>query len=495
MKRSTWKKSVVVLLVALLALLAACEQTNNPSGDVTGNQSSEFCNVVFDTNGGSTIPTQQVEKNSIIQPPKTERTGYTFAGWSYDFSSPIQEDVHAVASWTPNTYKITYLPNGGTLDEQKQEVTFDKPFTLKTPTREAYYFGGWYIDDVPFTDQGVWSHTKDLTLQAKWEEMPCFIVENGTIVRIASFAKDRQTYTIPEMINGERIIAIGSGVFQNRKDLTSITIPDSVTSIGNYAFGGCTGLTSISIPSSVTSIGNYAFCGCTGLTSITIPNSVTSIDAAFEGCTGLNSITIPNSVTSIGNSVFNGCSGLTSFTIPSRVTRIGSSVFIGCSSLTSITIPSNVIDINRGSFADCSSLISITVDQDNPVYHASGNCLIQTKEKILILGCKNSVIPSDGSVTSIGAHAFSGCTGLTSIVIPDSVTSIDAFAFNDCTGLTSIVIPNSITYIDFYSFGNCSNLTNIQFNGTKAQWQAIAKNSFWDINTGSYTVHCTDGDI
>lgn len=86
MKRSTWKKSVVVLLVALLALLAACEQTNNPSGDVTGDQSSKFCNVVFDTNGGSTIPTQQVEKNSIIQPPKTERTGYTFAGWSYDCS-------------------------------------------------------------------------------------------------------------------------------------------------------------------------------------------------------------------------------------------------------------------------------------------------------------------------------------------------------------------------------------------------------------------------
>ena len=94
--------------------------------------------------------------------------------------------------------------------------------------------------------------------------------------------------------------------------LTSITIPDSVTSIGYAAFYGCTGLTSVTIPDSVTSIGNWAFCGCTGLTSVTIPDSVTSIKyCAFSGCTGLTSVTIGDSVTSIDDYAFYGCTGLT----------------------------------------------------------------------------------------------------------------------------------------------------------------------------------------
>ena len=84
-------------------------------------------------------------------------------------------------------------------------------------------------------------------------------------------------------------------------------------------------------------IGNSAFSGCSGLTSITIPDSVTTIsDSAFSNCSGLTSITIPNSVTTIGNSAFSNCSGLTSITIPNSVTFIGNYAFINCSSLTSI---------------------------------------------------------------------------------------------------------------------------------------------------------------
>ena len=111
----------------------------------------------------------------------------------------------------------------------------------------------------------------------------------------------------------------------------------SVTSIGDRAFHQID-VTSITIPNSVTSIGKEAFCGCSGLTSITIPNSVTSIGSSvFERCSKLTSITIPNSVTSIGDNAFEGCSKLTSITIPNSVTSIGSSAFYNCSSLTSIT--------------------------------------------------------------------------------------------------------------------------------------------------------------
>ncbi len=151
-------------------------------------------------------------------------------------------------------------------------------------------------------------------------------------------------------------------VFYNCTSLTSITIPDSVTSIGNSAFNSCTSLTSITIPDSVTRIGKYAFYDCSSLTSITIPDSVTSIgESVFSFCSSLTSITIPDSVTSIGNSAFYGCSSLTSLTIPNSVTSIGYAAFYDCSSLTSITIPDSVTSIVESAFEDCTNLKTISL--------------------------------------------------------------------------------------------------------------------------------------
>ena len=130
--------------------------------------------------------------------------------------------------------------------------------------------------------------------------------------------------------------------------LTSITIPNSVTSIGDDALYGCSGLTSVTIPNSVTTIGICAFSGCFGLTSVTIPNSVTSIGTeAFWGCKGLTSVTIPNSVTSIGGSAFRYCSGLTSVTIGSGVTSIGEWAFDGVDIPTVISLIENPFTITR----------------------------------------------------------------------------------------------------------------------------------------------------
>ena len=215
--------------------------------------------------------------------------------------------------------------------------------------------------------------------------------------------------------------------FSGCSGLTSITIPNSVTSIGYGAFKDCSGLTSITIPNSVTSI-DGAFSGCSGLTSITIPNSVTSIDGAFSACSGLTSITIPNSVTSIKGGAFADCSGLSSVTIPNSVTSIGNGAFYGCSGLTSITIPNSVTSIGDHAFYGCSGLTSITIPN---------------------------------SVTNIESYAFDGCSGLTSITIPNSVTSIGDGAFADCSGLTSITIPNSVTSIGGSAFSDCSSLTSI----------------------------------
>ncbi len=128
----------------------------------------------------------------------------------------------------------------------------------------------------------------------------------------------------------------------NIEDLTSAVIGDCVTTFSSDfggVFASCTSLTSVTIPNSVTSIGDELFSDCRSLTSVTIPNSVTTIGSyAFAYCSSLTSMTIPNSVTSIGMGAFGNCSSLTSVTIPSGVTSISRSAFEGCSSLTSITV-------------------------------------------------------------------------------------------------------------------------------------------------------------
>ena len=217
--------------------------------------------------------------------------------------------------------------------------------------------------------------------------------------------------------NTYSVISIGDSAFGYCSSLTSITIPDSVTTISWRAFYYCSSLTSITIPNSVTSIGEYAFGDCTSLTSITIPDSVTSIsNMAFYGCSSLAEITVDsnnavykdidgNLYTKDGKTLIKYAVGkvATSFTLPESVTIIGEGAFSFCTSLTSITIPNSVTSIGGGAFGYCSSLASITIP--------------------------------DG-VTSIGNNAFSNCTSLTSITIPDSVTSIGSSAFHGCSSLT-----------------------------------------------------------
>lgn len=143
--------------------------------------------------------------------------------------------------------------------------------------------------------------------------------------------------------------------------LTSVTIPDSVTTIGDYAFEECSGLTDVNVGSGVTSIGDGVFGYCTDLTSIVIPDSVTSIGChAFSHCSSLTSITIPDSVTTIGEGAFSDCTGLTEVHIGSGVTTIGEWAFYKCSGLTSITIPDSVTSIGGSAFQYCSNLNEIT---------------------------------------------------------------------------------------------------------------------------------------
>ena len=213
----------------------------------------------------------------------------------------------------------------------------------------------------------------------------------------------------------------------------------------------------------------------------------TIADRAFKDCTAMRTITVGKSVNLIGYDAFSNCSslitvnwnakdykdsdsnyatfyfvrGISSFNFGNEVKRIPPLLCAGMTNLKSVTIPNSVTSIGNQAFSGCSGLSSIVVNSGNPVYDSSNNCnaIIETASKTLIVGCKNTVIPN--SVTSIGGFAFYGCSGLTSVTIPNSVTSIGESAFCGCSGLTSVTIPNSVTSIGYSAFRNCSGLTSV----------------------------------
>src|SRR5574344_365941 len=210
--------------------------------------------------------------------------------------------------------------------------------------------------------------------------------------------------------NGDKsVTAIGNSAFVfARQSLTSITIPDSVTSIGEMVFAGCKSLISVTFggDSQLTSIGYDAFGNCSSLTSITIPNNVTSIgNSAFSGCLGLTSITFGENsqLANLGNYAFSGCSSLTSIIIPNSVASIGNYAFNGCSSLISAIISSDITDIGQDIFDNCKNLtLTLGMATISSAFNECGSLI--------------SVILLD-TVTSIGEDAFSLCTELTSITI------------------------------------------------------------------------------
>ena len=393
-------------------------------------------------------------------------------------------------------------------------------------------------------------------------------------IEITGYTGNASQITIPSEINGISVVSIGYEAFYGCDSLVSVTIPSSISSVSFGAFSECSSLTiinvaedseyyssvngilynkeqteliqcpgaitSLTIPDGVTSIGQSSFSYSVNLTSVTIPDSVTSIgDWAFEGCEKLNSIEIPDSVISIGeyafdetplitnqtsdikyvdkwvvqcdapietanikegtvgiaDNTFSFCEYLKNVTIPYGITTIGINAFSYCSSLTSVTIPDSVIRIGDWAFGSCEKLNSIDIPDsvtsigvyafdETPLVNNQtsdmkyvGKWLVQCDGQNKTANIKegtvgiadqtfsfcenlNSVTIPDG-VTGIGVGTFAFCVSLKNISIPDSVTSIGESAFVGCYSLESIKIPNSVTSIGEGAFIECSGLKNI----------------------------------
>ena len=308
-------------------------------------------------------------------------------------------------------------------------------------------------------------------------------ITGDNTVEVTYSDRDNNTYSgsisVPETVtnNGTEysVTKIGEYAFQGSA-VTSVSMPECITSIGQYAcnecgsletvvlptnlddfsgwciFRNCRNLKNIAIPENVTEIPNGTFINCSSLAAITIPQGVGEIGSnAFYGCSSLTSIEIPEGVKYLYEQVFYGCTALESVKLPQNLLQIGNNCFYKCGALSDISLPSSIEIIAEGAFYNCENLAS-------PTLPAS----LRTLGKSAFQYCRNitTIVLPDG-VASIPESCFYGCSSLESVTIPESLTTLGDGAFSSCQSLKAIKIPSKVTAIPDYCFFACSSLESV----------------------------------
>ena len=312
-----------------------------------------------------------------------------------------------------------------------------------------------------------------------------YTLDDANRATITGYSGNATALYIPDEIDGHEVVAIGDSAFENRTDLRTVMIPDSVTEIGSCAFNNCTNLSNVTLSQNLKYMEGRAFgscekitkieipkslewCGstlydygpfgdCTGLKTVIFENGTTEISShLFEKCTGLEEINIPDSVTEIEDSAFSGCVNLSKVNIPDTVTIIGEYAFDSCTNLTAVTLSENLEHMGGKAFGSCEKITKIEIPKslewcDSTLYDYGpfGDCT----------GLKTVIF--ENGTTEISSHLFEKCTGLEEINIPDSVTEIEDSAFSGCVNLSKVNIPDTVTIIGEYAFDSCTNLTNV----------------------------------
>ena len=348
-------------------------------------------------------------------------------------------------------------------------------------------------------------------------------IEDDNSCTITDYDGMASSLSIPSAINGHTVKQIDTGALSDNRIITSVTIPNGVTTIGFSAFNGCIKLekikfssnldtvcenafnntkwfnnqsnglvyvgkvaykykgdmprnTKITVKSDTVSISESAFKDCANLTAILIPSSVKHIDKyAFYNCQGLTKLNFNDGIERIENDAFGSCEKLTSVNFSETLKSIGAFAFVECEKLSEITIPQSVTSVGEYAFSGCENLASVTVSDDLP--YVGGRAFEKTKwlnsqpDGVVYIGKsaygykgdmpKNTELSLKSGITNISGYAFYEEKNLTSVKIPETVNRIGNWAFLDCEGLKNVNIPDGVKRIESWTFSNCSSLTNI----------------------------------
>ena len=260
-----------------------------------------------------------------------------------------------------------------------------------------------------------------------------------------------------------------------------VIIPDRlggylVAAIDKYAFKDCKQITEISIPDSVVCISESAFMSCSAMAVATLPNRLERIGAtAFNYCTGLTNVTIPDSVTNIGEHAFQMCTGVKHITIGDGLRSIPEVAFVGLTNLTSVTIGSSLETI-PSDLTDGEILSTINVSPASP-YYSSVDGVLYDKARTRLIRCPRALtaVSVPFGVRIIGTRSFMACQKLLNIAMPSTVVDIEADAFYNCR-FTNIALPDSLSNIGEGAFSSCTNLT-----------QVILPNSVTNVGYGAFS--------
>ena len=299
----------------------------------------------------------------------------------------------------------------------------------------------------------------------------------GRGVTILSYVGVGGDVVIPDTIEGEPVFAIGLHAFSSSNDgvgdtVTSLHIPETVTTIEHGALYGCDNATAYTVSEE-----NPAFKSVDGVlftkdgktlvrypagkteTTYTIPESVTTIDSyAFANCKSLTSIDIPHGVTTIRDRGFYYCTGLEAVELPEGLITIEDAAFVFCKNIRSLNVPGSVTTIGECSFASCWALTSVTIGADATAAEDSGTVI----GKRAFESCENLTTLTIGSgVSTIGNHAFYWCSNLTTLTFEEGVTAIEEGAFENCRNLALVTFPGSLTTIENAAFYYCNSLTTV----------------------------------
>jgi hypothetical protein len=263
---------------------------------------------------------------------------------------------------------------------------------------------------------------------------------------------------------GKYVRYIDSYAFHNCSALLSVTFTDRLETVNSYAFQGCTAMTSASFGltesgkgANKLSLNWYSFNGCTSLATINFANNITSLgNGVFEGCTSITDAILPNSLTTLSDRAFYGCTALTTVVIPDSITSLPDSCFKECPNITTLTLPDSLSLIPQNAFQGLEHLETLTIG-DSDTFTGT----LMSIEAQAFSGCTALKTINLGTcVGSIGDNAFAG-SAIANITIPNAVSYIGSKAFLGCSELKEIDIPNSVKKIGASCFEGCTALTNV----------------------------------